>query len=50
MGGVGAWGCDPAHSESESGVAGGWREGCRRDWRAHCPAECEGGQSSERDR
>ena len=30
--------------------SGGWREGCRLVWRAHCPAGREGGISSERDR
>ena len=30
--------------------SGGWREGCRLVWRAHCPAGREGGVSSERDR
>ena len=49
LGGAGVRGCDRAHFESVSAVAGGWREGCRRDWRAHCPAGCEGGISSERD-
>ena len=48
MGGVGALGlrpCDSNHPRS----SGGWREGCRPAWRAHCPAEREGGISSERD-
>jgi hypothetical protein len=49
-GGWGNWGSDPAHSESVSAVAGGWHDGCRRAWRAHCPAERESGNSSERDR
>ena len=43
-------GCDRAHLLSGSESSAGWREGCRRDWRAHCPAGCEGGTSSERDR
>ena len=50
MGGAGVRGCDPAQTESVSAVSGGWRAGCRLDWRAHCPAGCEGGDSSERDR
>ena len=49
-GGWGIWGSDPAPTESVSAVAGGWHDGCRRAWRAHCPAEREGGISSERDR
>ena len=43
-------GCDRAHLLSGSESSSGWREGCRREWRAHCPAGCEGGISSERDR
>ena len=45
MGGAGAWGSDSAQTESKSAVAGGWREGCRRDWRAHCPAEARAGSA-----
>lgn len=39
----------PAITIHHSAKFVGWREGCRRDWRAHCPAGCEGGNCSERD-
>ena len=50
MGWVGGQGMRPRSIFSSQRSSSGWREGCRRDWRAHCPAGCEGGISSERDR
>ena len=44
-----AWGATPL-TLNQAAEFGGWRAGCRLDWRAHCPAGCEGGISSERDR
>ena len=50
MGWVGGQGMRPRSIFSSQRSSSGWREGCRRDWRAHCPAGREGGNSSERDR
>ena len=49
MGWAGAWGCDLAQTESAAEWQADGMKDCRLDWRAHCPAGCEGGISSERD-
>ena len=41
----GGWGIGAATplKLNQAAKFGGWREGCRRAWRAHCPAGREGG-------